>query len=113
MTIMIDPPLGWQYGFPKPIPEERRKDALVFLVEQGYPQSLIDELGDSFYVRYFAQNEAVLKFNNGMLAILCTNCSKILKTGKDFNQEELDFAKGEGYIRPQYCEECKSLHKVV
>jgi len=42
MTI-IDPPSGWKYGFPKPIPKDRIKDSLVWLVEQGYPQSLIDE----------------------------------------------------------------------
>ena len=23
--LIIDPPSGWQYGFPKPIPEDRRK----------------------------------------------------------------------------------------
>jgi len=52
MTI-IDPPSGWQYGFPKPIPEDRKKDSLVWLVEQGY--SLIDELGEHFYCRYWEQ----------------------------------------------------------
>jgi hypothetical protein len=56
---MIDPPSGWQYGFPKPIPEDRRKDNLVWLVEQGYPQHLIDELGEHFYCRYWEEpNEA-------------------------------------------------------
>ena len=51
--IMIDPPSGWKYGFPKPIPEERKKDSLVWLVEQGYPQKLIDELRDCFYCKYW------------------------------------------------------------
>lgn len=55
MTLIIDPPSGWQYGFPKPIPEDRRKDSLVWLVEQGYPQSLIDELGEHFYCRYWEE----------------------------------------------------------
>lgn len=52
MTI-IDPPSGWKYGFPKPIPEERKKDVLEWLVEQGYPKSLIDELGEHFYCQYW------------------------------------------------------------
>ena len=41
---IIDPPSGWKYGFPKPIPEDRKKDSMVWLVEQGYPQSEIDAL---------------------------------------------------------------------
>jgi hypothetical protein len=56
MTI-IDPPSGWQYGFPKPIPEDRKKDSLVWLVEQGYPQKLIDELGEHFYCSYWETEE--------------------------------------------------------
>ena len=53
MALIIDPPVGWKYGFPKPIPEDRRQDSLVWLVEQGYPQSLIDELGEHFFCRYW------------------------------------------------------------
>lgn len=52
MTI-IDPPVGWRYGFPKPIPEDRKKDTTVWLVEQGYPQKLIDEYGEFFICRYW------------------------------------------------------------
>jgi hypothetical protein len=55
MATIIDPPSGWKYGFPKPIPEDRRKDSLVWLVEQGYPQSEIDALGEHFYCRYWEQ----------------------------------------------------------
>jgi hypothetical protein len=51
--LIIDPPSGWKYGFPKPIPEDRRNDSLIWLVEQGYPQELIDELGEHFYCRYW------------------------------------------------------------
>ena len=53
MALMIDPPSGWKYGFPKVIPEERRKDTLVWLVEQGYPQHLIDEFGEHFVCGYW------------------------------------------------------------
>jgi hypothetical protein len=55
MALIIDPPSGWKYGFPKPIPEERRKDNVVWLVEQGYPQHLIDDLGENFYCRFWEQ----------------------------------------------------------
>jgi hypothetical protein len=42
---VIDPPQGWKYGFPKPIP-----DAVVnfrqWLIDNGYPERLIDEYGE-------------------------------------------------------------------
>jgi len=57
MTLIIDPPSGWQYGFPKPIPEDRLKDVNIWLVEQGYPQHLIDELGEYFFCRYWEEPE--------------------------------------------------------
>lgn len=47
--------------------------------------------------------EAIVKFNGGNLALLCSKCRVIIKTGKDFTQEELKFTKGEGYLSPQYC----------
>lgn len=50
---MIDPPAGWKYGFPKPIPKKRLKDVNTWLVEQGYPQKNIDEFGEFFYCRYW------------------------------------------------------------
>ena len=55
MALIIDPPSGWKYGFPKPIPEDRLKDQDVWLVEQGYPQAEIDALGEYFYCRYWEE----------------------------------------------------------
>jgi len=52
---MIDPPSGWKYGFPKPIPKDRLKDVNTWLIEQGYPQSEIDSLGEHFYCRYWEE----------------------------------------------------------
>ena len=50
---------------------------------------------------------ATLKFNSGMLAILCSTCSKILKVGSEFNKEESDYASGKtGYLPPYYCKTC-------
>ena len=56
MTRMIDPPSGWKYGFPKPIPDDV-KDINKWLVEQGYPQEEIDSYGEYFYCRYWEQLE--------------------------------------------------------
>ena len=107
---MIDPPSGWKYGFPKPIPENRKKDATVWLVEQGYPQEEIDKLGEHFYCRYWTPEKAIIKYNGGDLALLCSACSVIVKTGKDFNKEEMDFALIEGkHLDPLYCDKCKNV----
>jgi hypothetical protein len=50
--IMIDPPKGWLYGFPKELPEGV-KDVYKWLVENGYPQHIINNAGDSFQYRCF------------------------------------------------------------
>ena len=49
---MIDPPSGWRYGFPKEIPEVVT-DVNAWLIENGYPKKVIDELGEFFHYRIF------------------------------------------------------------
>ncbi len=56
MTLMVDPPEGWKYGFPKAIPLGTA-DVMAWLIEQGYPQKLMDELGDNFFCRYWDEDE--------------------------------------------------------
>lgn len=57
-NLMIDPPEGWRYGFPKMIPKEHQNRTLEWLVEQGYPQKMIDSMGDHFYCRYWNEPDA-------------------------------------------------------
>jgi hypothetical protein len=64
MATVIDPPSGWKYGFPKVIPEDRRKDSLKWLVEQGYPQELINEYGKYFFCRYWEDPKNDEEINN-------------------------------------------------
>tara|TARA_R110000822_G_C14878471_1_gene446184 strand:- start:159 stop:428 length:270 start_codon:yes stop_codon:yes gene_type:complete len=80
-VLMCDPPSGWKYGFPKPVPLHvdiprivRRysrcagasaaqrygipsdafdRQILQWLVSDGYPQSEIDDYGDYFYCRFY------------------------------------------------------------
>ena len=54
---------------------------------------------------------AKFKFNNGNMAILCSNCDKIVKTGKDFTEQEWKALEGKGEIESVFCEDCKD--KVV
>lgn len=47
---MCDPPSGWKYGFPKPIPSDlRSEDFDAWLVEEGYPANEVAywELSDT------------------------------------------------------------------
>lgn len=53
---MIDPPEGWRYGFPKEytnIEFDRDEGSGMkrWLVENGYPQKVIDQYKDHFYIR--------------------------------------------------------------
>ena len=42
------------------------------------------------------------------MAILCSGCRTIIKTGVDFTPEEWNYAKVKGsYLEPQYCNNCK------
>jgi hypothetical protein len=50
-AVMIDPPSGWRYGFPKQAPATLREmtawDLNEWLVKNGYPQEEIDVWVDS------------------------------------------------------------------
>ena len=52
-VLMIDPPSGWKYGFPKPLPDPKPENTIAWLVEQGYPKEEIDSYGQYFYSRYW------------------------------------------------------------
>lgn len=43
MTLYVDPPEGWRYGFPKAVPKDREAEIISWMLEQGYPKALIDE----------------------------------------------------------------------
>lgn len=52
---------------------------------------------------------AQVKFNSGMLAMLCSSCRVIIKTGEDFTKEEVEYALSKGlYLPPQFCQKCKT-----
>lgn len=56
--LIIDPPSGWKYGFPKILPKTLPMWGLnTWLVEQGYPKEEIDKLGEHFYCNYYTQEE--------------------------------------------------------
>ena len=52
------------------------------------------------------KEKAIIKFNNGNLAILCHSCRVIIKEGIDFTEQEKKYAKGEIDLHPQFCVKC-------
>jgi len=56
-------------------------------------------------------SKAIIKFNGGKLAILCSGCRTIIKTGNDFIPEEMDFALKDKHLGAQYCKQCAIKNK--
>lgn len=54
------------------------------------------------------KQQAIFKYNGGQGALLCSNCRVIIKTGKDFTDEEKKAIKWEVTLPAQYCENCKN-----
>lgn len=65
-VMMIEPPNGRKYGFPKEYPKKivdwrdhhagKAYDLRTWLVSEGYPQKEIDACGDRFFCRYWEVN---------------------------------------------------------
>ena len=55
-VTVVDPPSGWRYGFPRVIPDDRRKDLVEWLVEHGYPREEIESFGAHFYCRFWEED---------------------------------------------------------
>lgn len=59
-VLMVDPPSGWRYGFPKPYFKNAVTDEnelKMWLLSEGYPQKEIDSCGKMFPVRYWQQRD--------------------------------------------------------
>lgn len=52
--MVVDPPEGWRYGFPKAVPKGYMKmsweDKKKWYISEGYPAEKIEEMGNFFYV---------------------------------------------------------------
>jgi len=48
--IWVDPPTGWMYGFPK-LMENPKQDLKKWLLENGYPESMIKQFPNGIPVR--------------------------------------------------------------
>ena len=55
----------------------------------------------------YNMKKAIFKFNGGNGALLCSKCKVIIKTGKDFTEQEIKAIRGEIKLDSQYCNKCK------
>jgi hypothetical protein len=53
-------------------------------------------------------DKADFKYNGGAGALLCAKCRVIIKTGKNYTDEEKLASKGKIKMPPQYCDKCKT-----
>jgi hypothetical protein len=44
--VWVDPPSGWRYGFPKLYDREKYPNSIQWLLDNGYPQGMIDKFPD-------------------------------------------------------------------
>jgi len=51
--------------------------------------------------------KAIVKFNGGRGAILCSKCRKIIKEGHESTPEEIQYIRGEiDHLPVQFCDQC-------
>jgi hypothetical protein len=58
--LVVDPPSGWRYGFPKTYFKNNvgdMEELRNWLLSEGYPQREIDACGDYFPVRFWRQRD--------------------------------------------------------
>jgi hypothetical protein len=86
---MIDPPAGWMYGFPKPIPDMvlsgGAKVIEDWFVTNGYPREKITSLGDYFHFRVFEKeiNTINMKEKKETLKVKLTKVDETKEKKKD------------------------------
>lgn len=53
----VDPPSGWKYGFPKVWDSIENHNVNEWMIDNGYPEKMIESMGDSFYCRMWEYQE--------------------------------------------------------
>lgn len=52
-------------------------------------------------------SKAIIKYNNGNGAVLCSRCSVIIRAGSELTEEDRKFMRGELKLEAQYCVKCQ------
>lgn len=57
--LIVDPPTGWKYGFPKPLDHDPKVETFeAWMLRNGYPQELIDQ-GMLKYCRFIGTDKEI------------------------------------------------------
>ena len=59
--VWVDPPSGWKYGFPKMYDNQKNPDFFKWMVDNGYPQSIIDRNPDGLDCRMWYPTQEELE----------------------------------------------------
>jgi hypothetical protein len=76
-VTMIDPPMGWKYGFPRVLPKHLEintniKEVQDWMIEEGYPKEVIDAHGDYFPIRFWEEEQPDFNSNSkGLIKVCC------------------------------------------
>ena len=54
MRVWVDPPEGWQYGFPRLWDSNEETNLIRWLQQNGYPDSVRESYGEFFMIRQWA-----------------------------------------------------------
>jgi len=57
------------------------------------------------------KEQAILKFNDGAGALLCSGCSRIISSGNNFTEKEWMAMRGKLELPAQYCKDCREVSK--
>ncbi len=57
MAIIIDPPSGWKYGFPKVYDNPENLSTEEWLVKNGYPEKEFNKDGKVYWIRTWEKDD--------------------------------------------------------
>jgi hypothetical protein len=55
--VWVDPPAGWRFGFPAVWDSSEEPNVVKWILDKGYPEELVKEYGEYFYVRQWEWKE--------------------------------------------------------
>jgi hypothetical protein len=62
---MIDPALGWKYGFPKVYDNPDNLSMKEWLIKNGYPEKELNKAGEAAWVRTWEEEDEEPVINRG------------------------------------------------
>ena len=96
--VLIDPIEGWKYGFPMLAPKD--VDYKKFMIDNGYPKSLMDEYGK--YFRYTIQEITTYSISEELQLILDTcknlNINSVTFPANSFEVEHILSSDDKDYV---------------